>query len=174
MKSTSLICLLLSIISIEIPNSFADGGQVQLQQAAGSCVITLFTPSSTLRPEKTDFSVMVQDRESGDPVMNAGVKLSFRGENGSFVQSDAQRGVASNKLLYAAVVTLPAAGRWKVQIDVSRGQNFCSTAGELTVQSGKPVFSEHLLYFLIPPLVIAVFLLHQWLKIQQKSRQDVP
>ena len=70
---------------MRVESAFADGGQLQFRHVSGACVITLFTSSTTLRPGTTGVSVMVQNRYTDDPVMNAAVKLSFRSENGVLV-----------------------------------------------------------------------------------------
>lgn len=142
----------------------ADGGSVQLQNIAGPFSVTLFTDPTPLRTGPADFSVMIQNRKTQEPLLDAYVRLSLRVGSGSTVNVKLTREQAKNKLLYAATINLPSSGSWQVEVDVTRGSDFASTSGDITVLPSKSPLLAYLGYFLIPPVAIALFVLHQWLK----------
>jgi hypothetical protein len=174
MKSMAQTLLRIVFLLIGASCAWADGGQVQFQHVVGSFVITLFTAAEPIYTGTGDVSVMIQDRRTQEPILDARVGLSFRGENGMAVDAKATREHAQNKLLYAAAPTFPKSGLWKVQINVSRGTDSASTSGKITILQPKPVLSSSWEYFLIPPLGILLFVLHQWLKIRKSKERPIP
>jgi hypothetical protein len=151
-----------------IPFVSADGGKVEFQRIAGPFVITLFT-DAPIYLGTGDISVMIQDRNTRDSVLDARVGFTFRSEDGTIVEAKATREQAQNKLLYAASVAFPESGRWQVEIDVSRGMDATLTTGEITIVPSESRLSSYWGYFLIPPLGIILFVLHQWLKVRQST-----
>jgi hypothetical protein len=174
MKSLAQTLLRIVFLLIGASCAWADGGQVQFQHVAGSFVITLFTAAEPIYTGNPDVSVMVQDRRTREPLLDAHVELFFRGENGMMVYAKATREQVQNKLLYGAIVTFPKSGLWNVKIDVSRGADSASTTGNLTILPSKSAFSSSWGYLLIPPLGIFLFLLHQWLKTRQSKQGTIP
>src|SRR5262245_37766463 len=55
----------------------ADSAVVRAQEARGPFTITIFTPAEVSRGLRADIAVMVQDRDSGEVVMDADVELGF-------------------------------------------------------------------------------------------------
>jgi hypothetical protein len=94
------------------------GGEVRLMEKAGPFVITVFSDPTPLRVGPVDISVMVQDGDSGRPILDAEVtvRLQERGTGGPPIITQATRQNATNKLLYAAPVNLPAPGLWALQV----------------------------------------------------------
>src|SRR5262249_8693772 len=98
------------------------GGEVRLMEKAGPVVITVFRDATPLRVGPVDLSVMVQDRDSGRPILDAEVTVRLRehGAGGPSILTQATRQNATNKLLYAALVDLPAPGLWELQVGTRR------------------------------------------------------
>lgn len=169
MKSVAQFLLQVSsCLFIWIPFVSADGDKVEFQHIAGPFVVTLFT-DAPIYLGTGDISVMIQDRNSREPVLDARVGFTFRSEDGTTLDAKATREQAQNKLLYAAAVTFPESGRWQVEIDVSRRMDAASTTGEITILPSESRLSSYWGYFLIPPIGIILFVLHQWLKVRQSS-----
>ena len=160
------------ILFVWIPFVSADGGKVEFQHTAGPFVVTLFT-DAPIYLRTGDISVMIQDRNTREPVLDARVGFTFRSENGNTVEAKATREQAVNKLLYAAAVTFPESGRWQVEIDVSRGMDAASTTGEITIVPSESRLSSYWGYFLIPPIGIILFVLHQWLKLGNQRNDRI-
>ncbi len=157
---------LLSILAFTLWSTlvYADGGRVQFQNIAGSFIITLFTAPTPLRAGPVDFSILIQNRETKEPLLDASVRLSLRDATGMTVSAEPTREQAKNKLLYAATMNMPESGPWKVQVDVTRGSDSASAGGEIIVLPSRSPLLSYWEYFLIPPVAIILFALHQWLK----------
>ena len=66
----------------------ADGGIVRARETRGPFLITIFTPSEVFTAAPLEVSVMVQDRETNQVVMDAVVELSLAQPNESKKQSE--------------------------------------------------------------------------------------
>src|ERR1700747_3879116 len=60
-----------------VGNAFGDGGSLQRHAVSGPFDITLFAEPPLPRAGQIDFSVLIQDAKSGEPVMDAAVKLAL-------------------------------------------------------------------------------------------------
>ena len=122
----------------------ADGGIVRARETRGPFLITIFTPSEVFTAAPLEVSVMVQDRETNQVVMDAVVELSLTQPNESKKQSEigghgpmtghtmrgdsktmhqpsiirVPRGQGTNKLLYSTNVVLPLMGDWILHVSV--------------------------------------------------------
>jgi hypothetical protein len=163
-----------------------DGGVVRLQAVQGPFLITIFTASELLQDGPVDVSVMVQDRDSSDPILDANVNLTFLPPGVSTIApmeqtcsgsslagtasqpepftAAATRRQASNKLLYAAAVKFAVAGNWRWQISVTRGGHAVKMACLVPVGPPPGWLSGLLPYLVLPPLLVGLFALNQWLR----------
>jgi len=144
----------------------ADGGVVRVRQASGPFLISIFTPSDPLRAGPIDVSVLVQDGSSGDPILDATVNLAIQtldSDRARFL-ARATHQQATNKLLQAATVKMPAAGRWVLRVEVRRGRDEATLTTEVRVGPPAPRLAAIWPYLLLPPFAIAVFALHQALR----------
>ena len=116
----------------------ADGGTVQLREASGPFVVTVFTAPETFRAGPIDTSVLVQDRETGRVILDATVNLAFQpaAGTGPRFQARATHAQARNKLLQAATIDMPAAGWWTIQISVSSRRGAGSPGNETPRSAG--------------------------------------
>ena len=98
--------------------ALADGGRVVLIERHGSYRISVFTSPNPLRAGPIDISVLLQDADTGNAITNAQVSVSLTPSSGSgrTIRAVATNDAATNKLLSAALVELPEAGLWDVEI----------------------------------------------------------
>ena len=76
----------------------------------------MFSTPDPLRTHDTDLSVMVQPSGDWRPLLDATVELTLRQiGTDEVVRAFATREEAHNKLLYAAHLHLPRAGRWNLE-----------------------------------------------------------
>jgi hypothetical protein len=150
----------------------SDGGTVQLRQASGPFVVTVFTAPETLRAGPIDTSVLVQDRETGRVVLDAAVNLAVQpvGGTGARFQTRASHAQARNKLLQAVTVDIPAAGWWTMQISVSRNGVQAVVAAKVLVLPAAPRLAGIWPFLMLPPVAIALFALHQALRRDCQTR----
>ncbi len=144
----------------------ADGGVVRLREASGPFLISIFTASDPLRAGPLDLSVLVQDRSSGETILDATVDLTLWPLDSDspplLVRATDEQ--ATNKLLQAAMVKIPAVGRWALRADVRRGPAEGTVATELRVAPPRPRLVAIWPYLLLPPVAIAAFAFHQALR----------
>jgi hypothetical protein len=167
-----LIRRLVSLSVLAAALALADGGKVQFQTKAGAFNITLFSSPSPVRVGRTDFSVMVQNAASPDPILNADVRLHFvqRGANSiAEVSAPARHEKATNKLLYAAPVDLNSTGKWRVEVSVQTSRESALVTGDLDVLPPEPPLLAHWPYFVALPVVAFLFAINQRLKKRRRA-----
>ena len=98
----------------------ADGGLARLVVESGELRLTVFSSPTPLRAGPVDLSVMVQDRETLEPMLDRRVELRLvPSAGGRSLEVAAIRGHSTNRLLYSALVDLPDPGRWRVEVEVT-------------------------------------------------------
>jgi len=145
-----------------VPLLIADGGAVILHHEGKGLVVTVFESPAPAHAGLVDLSVLVQKADSLDPVLDATVTLVLK--QGELEQSaQATREQAQNKLLYAAAVDLSRPGNWDYVIHIQSGTEKEELAGTLTIGSEPAKLSAYWIYFIWPPILILLFVVHQWL-----------
>ena len=166
-----LHALLLGISLLALPMiAHGDGGRVQLQQKADSLLITVFAAPAPLRAGPVDISVLIQNCENDQPVLNAQVQIILRSENGMTARAEATRAEAKNKLLYATLVNLRESGRWQIEVAVKQEAKETRVAGTLVVAPALPFLLGYWRWLALPPFAIALFVLNQRLKSRMSAR----
>jgi len=148
----------------------ADGGVVRATETQGPFIITIFTPPEISRDLPAEVAVMVQRRATGEVMMDAAVDLSFIPPAGATIQSNglsairATRDRSANKLLYGSSAVFPSVGDWQMRASVRQGGENASVSCLLPV--GMPARRLAGLWpcLALPPFVIALFVMNQWLR----------
>lgn len=144
--------------------AYGDGGAVVAHGAGGSLSVTVFAAPVPLRAGPADVSVLVQRAGGLAPVLDADVWVELRSADGRGLRRRADHDQATNKLLYAASLTVPGPGRWQLRVEVERGADRSAVEATLRAVDAVPPAVRFWPWLSIPPLVVAVFLLHQWLR----------
>jgi hypothetical protein len=141
-----------------------DGGIVRLHEASGPFSVTVFTAGDPLQAGPIDVSVLVQDRQTGAPMLDATVKLAIQPVfgTGPAVFTLATSEQANNKLLKAARITVPG-GSYAVSVSLSKGHQEAVFVANLRIVAANPRVSTIWPLLIIPPFAIALFALHQML-----------
>jgi len=190
----ALSCFLL--LGLSPVNAFADGGVVRARQAQGPFIVTIFTASEPVQGGVVDVSVLVQNRDSSDAILDATVDLTLTPPAGSSAGpmgplcglphapgsgSDATdstiratREQASNKLLYAAPVHFGTAGKWRLQAHVRRGNEAVEAGCDIPVGSPAPRLAGLLPCLAAPPLLVTLFAMNQFLRKQSLGKKPAP
>jgi len=156
--------LLPVVMTLAQATAFADGGTVQLRKEAGALVITVFSSPAPLSAGLVDISLLLQNRNGLEPVLDANVSLLLRAEaSGTEIQARPTREQAQNKLLYAVPVTLAESGRWQLAITILRNGERTEATGAIDVASAPEMAASYWSYIAFPPLVIVVFAVREWL-----------
>ena len=149
----------------------ADGGLVALHKEVGPFVVTVFSAPGPLRAGPVDMSVLVQDR-SNRPVLDGEIFVRLSRESGITLVERATREVAQNKLLYSALINLPEAGQWELEVTIEQGKETASVLGQVSAAPPTPFLLSYWRSLLLPPIVVAVFALNQWLKRRSAHREN--
>jgi hypothetical protein len=144
--------------------AYGDGGTMLLHQDAGAFTVTLFAAPEPLRTGDADLSLMVQDRSSGDVLLDPTVAITV----GTDQTVRLQRGQATNRLLQAATVHFSKPGKWRLAISVQRGNDLAQLSTECTVEADRSRATLVWFYVLLPVGIILLFVLHQALKFRSE------
>jgi hypothetical protein len=149
---------------------FADAGAILLREQTGAIRITVFAAPAPLRAGPADISVLVQDASSGEPLLDATVRLrlSLPGEGQTLLPATHVN--ATNRMLYAAPVVLQKEGRWRLEGDVrARSQNTHFQTDVIVLPPEGPLITWWP-YFALPAAAILLFTVNQHLKRRARSR----
>ena len=152
--------------------AYGDGGTMLLHQDAGAFTVTLFAAPRPLQVGAADLSVMVQDRVSGDVLLDPMIDLTFVPESGNAMQQTVRlaKGQASNRLLQATTVHFSSAGKWRLILLVQRGNDVAHLSTECTVEPDRSRATMVWFYVLLPVGIILLFVIHQGLKLRSEVK----
>jgi len=144
---------------------------MRLTQETGRYRITVFTAPTPIRVGPVDVSVLIQDRDTGEPLTdaNAHVKLTPRDQPSAALDVPATSEAATNKLLRAAIVMLPGSGWWTVRVAVAGPHGSAQTGFEVEVGEPLPRWQALWPWFSWPAVVVLLFGVQQVL-VQRRSR----
>jgi hypothetical protein len=149
----------------------ADGGRLQLRQAAGPFVVSLFTTPESLAVGPADLSVMVEEQGGNSVLLDPDVVVMLTPEDASIspVIAHLSHAHATNRLLQDAVVQLARAGRWHAVIHVSEAGRQASVATEVTVANYSARRGTVWFFAVLPLCAIALF---AWVQVEkQRARR---
>jgi hypothetical protein len=129
----------------------------------GNLQISVFTSPNPLRAGPVDISVLVQDTRRGQPIDDAPIRvqLARSDRTGMPIVAAATSAAATNKLLRAAVVELPTAGRWKVEVDCSAIGTNAAVHFEMDAARRLPKLFSAWIWFTWPLGAVIVFGIHR-------------
>jgi hypothetical protein len=150
----------------------ADGGAMLLHQDAGPFTITLFAAPQPLRTGDADLSVMVQDRTSGEVLLDPAIDVTVAPAAASATQQTVRltKGQASNRLLQASTVHFSSAGKWRLTLAVRRGNDTAQLVTDCTVEPDHSRATLVWFYVLLPAGIILLFVIHQVLKLRSEGK----
>jgi hypothetical protein len=149
--------------------ALADGGTVQLRKEAGAFVITVFTSPAPLSAGPVDISLLLQNRNGLEPVLDATVSLILRDPSGAEIRARLTREHAQNKLLYAAPMTFGTSGKSQLDITILRNGERTGATGTIDVAPAPEMAASYWSYIAFPPLMIVAFVVRERL-IRRKAK----
>jgi hypothetical protein len=183
-----ICCVLLALSRM----AWADGGAIQFQGDSGAFHVTVFTQPPILRAGFVDLTLLLQDRSNQNPLLDAKVTFDLTAQDSNHAQQTewmppacamnktvdlsnvpAKLGHGENRLLYGVVVQIPSSGHWQLKAHIQRD---IESADPETLLDVKPALLPPLAYwhlFLLPPLGILGFVLHQMARGQRKREEGV-
>jgi hypothetical protein len=149
-----------------------DGGRVRLRQDAGPYAITVFTAPEPLIAGPADVSVLVQDRRTGDVVLDAPVEVRLRPPDGVRTLAHATT-AGRNRLLRHAAVEVPFAGQWHLEVAVRRGTAEEIVSALLPVEPASSHDASVWPFVAAPPVAVALFALRE-ARFRRRRREGIP
>ena len=163
--------LLPAMMILAQATALADGGAVQLRKEAGDLLITIFTSPAPLSVGPVDISLLLQNRNGFEPVLDASVALVFRAHDSEMeFWARPTREQARNKLLYAAPVMFSKPGKWHVAVTVARNGLETHAVGSLEVAPATHRTVSYAGCLAFPPLMIVLFVVRERLIRRRKSK----
>jgi len=166
---------MLSLLVLSASSALADGEVVVESQLAGSWRVTLLASPWPLRAGPAEFSVLVQDAISGQPVADAEIALEVRPPTSSMspptlLRLSGVRGRGANPLFHSARLKLSTTGPWTLRVRVSEPALPSLAAVEVEVAPEASLFARHGIALSLPLLGVGLFCLHQWLSARRVAR----
>jgi hypothetical protein len=149
----------------------ADGGALRIRVRDGNMIIGVFTSPVPLRVGAGDISILMQNAADQNPILDGAVTLRLSLPDHPEIAVSATHEQATNKLLYAATVNLPAAGEWALRVNCKAGLEGGTVITTLAVLPKQPPFATYWPYFALVPLGLSLFVLNQWLKAKRLIKQ---
>jgi hypothetical protein len=161
------------LLACAVVAAHADGGRLQMRQATGPFVVSLFTTPESLAVGPADLSVMVEGRGNSSVLLGADVVVTLTPDDASVAPVIARlsHAHATNRLLQGAVVQLPRAGRWRAVVHVSEGGREASAATDLTVANYSARRGTVWFFAALPVCAIALFAWVQLAKGRARRRR---
>jgi hypothetical protein len=158
------------LLGIWATPAHGDGGAILLHRDAGAFTITLFGAPQPLHAGLADLSVLVQDRNSGQVLLDPTIDLTVAPEAAGGTQQTVrlERGQASNRLLQAAGVHFSSPGKWRLALVVRRGNEVAQLSTDCTVEPDRSRAMLVWFYVLLPVGIILLFAVHQGLKLRSE------
>src|SRR6266850_3040420 len=151
----------------------ADGGVVMCQRTSAAFTITLFSTETPLRPGPADLSVLLEQPDGHSPILDAQVFIELQHQAGMIIRAEATRSQARNKLLYCSLINIPKSGQWKMKLHIIRNDTRAEMLSDLVVAAPQPVFLSHWELIAVPPIIIILFILNQWLRRRAFNKRGV-
>jgi hypothetical protein len=160
-----VVVLVLAALASTAP-ARADGGLVRGSGVQNGFLVTIFTTPTPLRVGDADISVLVQDAATRETLLDTQVtaRVSPQHEGALPATARLSHAAATNKLLQAATVALPIPGPYRIVVEVRRGMARAMIATDVTVEPPLPPLLALWPYLALPPAVVGIFLVRQWLK----------
>ncbi len=147
--------------TVQQPTAFANGGTVQWRKQAGSLLITVFTTPAPLSAGPVVISLLVQNRNGLEPVLDANVSLLLRADTSTAeIRAQPTREQAQSELLYVAPVTLAESGKWQLAVTIVRNGERTDATGTIGVAPTPAMVASYWGYITFPPLMIVAFVGH--------------
>jgi hypothetical protein len=107
---------------------------------------------------------MIQSTDNQQPLLDCVTEVQLRKEGETSISSEATHITAQNKLFYTAQVRIPKPGVWDLDVTIRRGDDSAKVSGAITLAASNPVLLVYWRSLAIPPILISLFALNQWLK----------
>ena len=144
--------------------ALGDGGTLRFSGRRGDYLVTVFTSPAPLCAGQADLSVLVQDAQTGRPITSFAIDVRAHraGHEASQMDAAATTEAATNKLLRAAQLELPEAGRWHFEVLVHGVDRSEPIGFDVEVARPPPPWLEMIPWIAWPILPIGLYAIGQF------------
>jgi hypothetical protein len=147
--------------------AYGDGGRLQMRQAAGPFVVSLFSTPESLAVGPADLSVMVEEQGSNEVLLDEDVVVTLTSEDARTapVIAHLSHVHSTNRLLEDAVIKLPHAGRWHAVIHIREAGREATASTDLMVANYSARRGTVWFFAVLPICAIALF---AWVQVAKR------
>jgi hypothetical protein len=146
--------------------ALCDGGAVLFRKESGPLAVAVFASPEPLAVGTSDISVLLQNRKSLQPVLDAEVSLSLC----ESIRAHPTHGLAQNKLLYAALVTLTNPGNCQIAVAILWNGEWTHVTNTADVGPARAMVTSYWTWIALPPLLIVGFIIRERLILRKEKR----
>jgi hypothetical protein len=159
----TILCAAWLTVGAEHDFILADGGTLRFSERRGVRRISVFTSPTPLRVGQVDVSVLVQDAETGQPLLGVPIQVTVHSQQPPQMKTSTQAStdLATNKIMQAALLELSEPGRWHVEVSLTNEET--PLVFEVEVAEPLPPWVELAPWIAWPLFAIVLFALEHWL-----------
>jgi hypothetical protein len=163
-RAACCFALVASTMLVFAHSARADGGTLQSVEQHGEIQIATFTAPNPLRAGPVDISLLTQDVRTGQalPGLPAKVTLTPLDGEGPPIRAALLQANATNRLMQSALVELPTAGKWQVQLTADVHGRTVTTDFALEAEPAMPRWLSEWPWFTWPVLAVGLFVVHRY------------
>ncbi len=155
-----------------------DSQVLRLQESSGPFAIAVFAPAGDLGAGRSQFNVLVQDRDTRELLLDTTVDVTAHASGEPQPAAAAARAShedSENKLMQTAMLDFPAAGDWILNVAVRQNLNVADLSLPLHVVKPETELEfpwSYLLVLAIALLLVLAFALRHWPRTPQPMGQS--
>jgi hypothetical protein len=157
---TCLAGVLASLLTATLAE--ADGGALILREERGPWIVTLLAEPTPLREGPAVLEVLVQSAATGEPMLDADVRLRLTASGADHaLEVQTHPDAAGNRLFRGARLYLPSPGPCQLEVLVTSSDHHETLRARVDVAPRQGAARRYWAYILVTPLGVGLLALHQ-------------
>jgi hypothetical protein len=167
---TCLAGVLASLLTATLAE--ADGGALILREERGPWIVTLLAEPTPLREGPAVLEVLVQSAATGEPMLDADVRLRLTASGADHaLEVQTHPDAAGNRLFRGARLYLPSPGPCQLEVLVTSSDHHETLRAPVDVAPRQGPARRYWTYILATPLGVALLALHQARSLAGRGRR---
>jgi hypothetical protein len=147
---------------------WGDGGALLLREQVGGRIFSIFTSPAEITVGPVEVTVLIEGA-TGRPMVGEPVEVAVIDGWGAVVSKAAGWGDLGNGALAGTRLALPHAGEWTLRVRTGGGE----ASKKIRVSEARGRLLAHWRAWLFVPVLLALFLWHQWLTLGATNARRV-
>jgi hypothetical protein len=158
------VLILTGILTLAVPGlCWGDGGALLLREQVGERIFSVFTSPAEMTVGPVEVTVLIEGA-GGKPMVGEPVEVALI-DGMAVVSKAAKWGYGGNAALAGGRLMLPHAGEWKLRVRSGGGE----VSKKIWAAEARGRYLVHWRAWLFVPVLLALFLWHQWLALGAKA-----